>query len=192
MSWPAAIVLAGGESSRMGQSKAWIELAGQTLLARVVSTLRQSCAQVVVVARAGQSLPDHGGRRVDETGAWHGPLAGLEAGLSALGDADCCFVSGVDAPLLSGTHIDFVMSRLDEDAVVPEHNGILEPLAAAMRVAPARQICRELLAQGERRLHPVFAELRTRVVMASELPDLRVLAPCNTPAELARLRELAT
>jgi molybdenum cofactor cytidylyltransferase len=44
-----AIVLSGGDSSRMGRAKALLEIAGETFLARVVRTLRAGGADDVVV-----------------------------------------------------------------------------------------------------------------------------------------------
>src|SRR5208283_3378619 len=35
-----AVILAGGESRRMGQDKAWIKVGGESLIARVISIVR--------------------------------------------------------------------------------------------------------------------------------------------------------
>src|SRR6185369_3296222 len=43
-------VTAGGQSSRMGRDKAWLELGGTTLIARVVAALRPVTEQVTIIA----------------------------------------------------------------------------------------------------------------------------------------------
>ena len=42
------VLLAGGESRRMGRDKAWIEVAGQPLYKRSLNLLRRYCASVLI------------------------------------------------------------------------------------------------------------------------------------------------
>src|SRR5438309_1987872 len=51
------IVLCGGQSSRMGRPKAWLPIAGELMLPRVVRLLSQVVAPVVVVAAPEQDVP---------------------------------------------------------------------------------------------------------------------------------------
>ena len=44
-----AVILAGGESQRMGTNKALLEIAGQSLIERTVTRVRALCAEIVVV-----------------------------------------------------------------------------------------------------------------------------------------------
>ena len=46
----SAVILAGGESRRMGQDKAWLEVGGQSLLARAVSTVRDSGIKEILIS----------------------------------------------------------------------------------------------------------------------------------------------
>lgn len=77
----AAVVLAGGEGSRIGGDKPLRLLAGQSLLDRAVTQARRWSADVAVSFRhAGQfPLPDDIEQILDEAG--EGPLAGLQAAL---------------------------------------------------------------------------------------------------------------
>ena len=52
------IVLSGGQSTRMGTSKALLPFGDETMLQRVVRLLSTVVDPIVVVAAAGQSLPD--------------------------------------------------------------------------------------------------------------------------------------
>ena len=53
----AGVVLCGGESSRMGSPKAWLDFGGEPLLARVVRVVSEAASPVLVVAAPGQDLP---------------------------------------------------------------------------------------------------------------------------------------
>ena len=98
------LLLAGGRSSRMGENKANLTLAGQTLLARGQSLLREAgCQQVVVSGDYGlsNSLPD--------APAWQGcgPLAGIASALQRYPDVSW-LVLPVDMPAMEGA----VLARL--------------------------------------------------------------------------------
>jgi molybdopterin-guanine dinucleotide biosynthesis protein A len=86
----AGVVLCGGQSRRMGRPKAWLPLDAETLLQRIVRLVGQVAHPVVVVAAAGQPLPDLPADvwivRDERNNA--GPLEGLRAGLAALAAAN--------------------------------------------------------------------------------------------------------
>ena len=51
----SAVVLAGGESKRMGRDKAWVECNGQPLLALAVSKVRaRGIHEIFIFGRAGE------------------------------------------------------------------------------------------------------------------------------------------
>ena len=52
------IILCGGQSTRMGSSKALLPFGAETMLQRVVRLLATVVSPIVVVAAAEQSLPD--------------------------------------------------------------------------------------------------------------------------------------
>ena len=53
----SAIVLCGGESKRMGQSKALLEFEGEALLTRICRNVAEVADPVVVVSAKGQAVP---------------------------------------------------------------------------------------------------------------------------------------
>jgi molybdopterin-guanine dinucleotide biosynthesis protein A len=85
----AGVVLCGGQSRRMGRSKAWLPLGDETLLQRVVRLVREAAWPVVVVAAKGQSLPTLPAdvRMVRDERDEAGPLEGLRVGLAALAES---------------------------------------------------------------------------------------------------------
>src|SRR5690349_8268256 len=85
----AAIVLAGGGSTRMGTDKASLDWHGTTLLRRAVGIAHRAVdGPVIVVRAAGQRLPllPDGVELAQDARPDRGPLEGLAAGLDTLGD----------------------------------------------------------------------------------------------------------
>lgn len=200
----AAIVLAGGRSTRMGRPKAWLEWHGSTLLRRAAGLAGRAVDGPVVVVRApGQRLPalPPDVECVDDARPGRGPLEGLAAGLRALGArADAAFVCGVDAPLLHPALVRAVLRALDggdHDVALPHAGGHPQPLAAAYRTRVAPTVAEQLAAdrRGARdllarlrvlTLHP--ADLLADPALAAHDPALDSLASLNDPAAYAAAR----
>ena len=200
----AAIVLAGGQSRRMGQPKALLEWHGSTLVRRAVGLVgRAVSGPVVVVRAAGQALPPlpPGTEVVDDPREARGPLQGMAAGLHAIGDrAQVVFVTGVDAPLLHPALVVRVIASLGpaDDVALPQAHGHPHPLAAAYRAATVAPLIDELLAEDSLGTRPLMRRCRVRRLEAAALladpavaaldPELRSLENLNTPAEYAAAR----
>lgn len=210
-----AIVLAGGRSRRMGRDKASLPLGDKTLLQHVVTTLEACCAAIVVAGPSDTADPRSGAPASTPTGrdphtdsplgvAWvddvaefsgQGPLAGIAAGLEHLAreGMDVAVIVACDAVWISAAHVDCVTRFLqDALAAVPvsidEDDTItLHPLCGAVRVAAAREAALALLGAGERRAWQLYEHLHARHIAAEQLPDSRILWPCNTPEEWERL-----
>lgn len=201
-----AVVLAGGRSRRMGAPKAWLEVAGTTLLQRIVAELGKVCSAVVVVGSKGDSLPALPAScvRVDDApGTDHaGPLQGVAAGLAQLPGSALVYLSACDMPWVDAAHVEFMFERLEHRqelaAVVPQTEdpsgkAIVHGLASAVRCAPALVAIQELLATDARALKRLFAELACERVSAEVLPNPAVLGDCNDPEQwAAAVRSLIT
>jgi molybdopterin-guanine dinucleotide biosynthesis protein A len=186
----AGIVLCGGQSSRMGQPKCWLPVAGELMLPRVVRLLSEVVSPIVVVASPGQELPPLPADviLIRDTVPGLGPLLGLATGLTALPQGtDTAYVSSCDVPLLRPAFVRRMIELLGTSEVcVPRVNGFLHPLAAVYRreVAPTAE---RLLAAGQARLTDLCSVVRTRIVTADELTDvdgdLRSLRNVNMPED---------
>ena len=200
----AAVVLAGGRSSRMGAPKAGLEWHGSTLLRRVAGLVARGVDGPVVVVRApGQDLPrlPPSVEVVEDTAPALGPLEGMATGLAALQDrAAHAFVCSTDLPLLHPAYVRAVgRAGHSVDVALPVVDGHRQPLAACYRTSLAGR-ARELLGQG--RARPAFLlegadvrlldepELLADTALAKADPQLRSVQGVNTPEELQSLREL--
>jgi molybdenum cofactor guanylyltransferase len=194
---PAAIVLAGGRSTRMGEPKALVEWHGSPLLRRVTGVVARICDPVVVVHAAGQELPElpAGVELAVDARPDQGPLEGIAAGLRALaGRAEVAYVSSTDVPLLHPAFVRRVVALLGEASVaVPDVDGRMHPLASAMRTAVLPEVER-LLGEDRRRPAFLFDAVPTHRVSREDLladarvragdPDLDSLRNVNSPDDL--------
>jgi molybdopterin-guanine dinucleotide biosynthesis protein A len=93
------IVLAGGQSMRMGHDKAWVELAGRPLALWVLDALRAVSDHQIIVAREPGRLETLGVRVVPDRFRKRGPLTAIHAGLKAA-KSELCLVVACDMPLV--------------------------------------------------------------------------------------------
>lgn len=190
----AVIVLCGGESRRMGQSKAWLRLGPETMLQRVVRLLEPVSDRIVVVAAEAQELPElpsHVRIARDPVPAG-GPLEALKAGLEALEDsADWVYLTGTDAPFFQPGWVRRLAEQAEgHDLVLPVEHDRMHPLAALYRARPTRLAVGAMLVEGERRLSGLEARLNTRKVEVETMravdPGLKTLRNLNTPEDYDR------
>lgn len=188
------IVLCGGKSSRMGQSKAWLPWGNRTCLQQVVAVVQQAVPMVCVVAAPDQALPalPESVRIVRDPEPHFGPLSGLQNGLLDLQtEVDAVFLTGCDHPLLKSAFITHMLSELgNHDVVLPRDADHRYPLTAVYRVSVLPEVQR-LVAAQQLRLVGLLEQVASREVPAEVLrgsdPELDSLCSANTPEEYARL-----
>jgi molybdopterin-guanine dinucleotide biosynthesis protein A len=163
----AAIVLAGGRSSRFGRDKLAEPIAGRPMLDHVIDLLRPIATDIVVVASAG-AVPDVATdvSIANDDRPYEGPLAGLVAGLRSLDPGlERVLVVGGDMPTLVVPVLERLVDSLDRrEAAVLADAGGPRPLPIAVRRAPATPVAERLLETGERRLRALLGELDVDVI----------------------------
>lgn len=189
----ATIILAGGQSARMGRDKALLKAGGETILEALVQRFQGVAGEVLVCARADQSLGVSDARIVRDQFADSGPLAGLHAGLAASED-EVNFVVGCDYPLAKREVAGLLLERLgDGMAAVGEVGGRLQPLQAAYSARCLPEVERSIAA-GKRRMTEFVRELPCVRVGEDELMlvdrELYSFLNMNTPEDYARALEL--
>lgn len=191
----AAVILAGGESRRMGRDKAWVEWGGVPLVQLAVEKVRAvGVEEIMVSGRAGQ---DYSALRCpvlfDRTPGF-GPLGGIEQGLHQC-VAPLLLVFAVDLPRMSVNFLRKLVERSNRlTGVVPRLNGALEPLAA---IYPKSCHALALAAlAGTRRAARDFAEacltaraVRTLAVTRREADNFR---NWNRPSDIAAASDPAS
>lgn len=182
-----AIILAGGDSQRMGRDKASLILGEQTLLQTVAATMRQVFPEVVVSVRQPRAEVDL--PQICDEHLNGGPLAGLVAGLSQV-TTPWVFAVACDMPFV----VPAVIERLGEylsgqyQAVVPVVHGHPQPLAAFYATS-CLALMRSGLAAQQNSLRGVLKQLNVRYVDETEMldadPQLRSFFDLDTPQDVA-------
>jgi molybdenum cofactor guanylyltransferase len=131
------LLLAGGESKRMGQPKALLPVGAITLVEWLADRLGGSFAEVLVSANDPQLVPKRL-RMVRDRRAGHlGPLAGIEAGLHAATNEVLVAVA-CDMPRATSELAERLMQLSEgHDAAVPRIGGRPEPAFACYRQTAA-------------------------------------------------------
>jgi molybdenum cofactor cytidylyltransferase len=190
MKWDryAAIILAGGLSSRMGWFKPMVCLGGETLVERAVSLFRAGGLSeiLVVVGHRGRELRPilrKAGVRIIENARFQdGMFSSVSAGVRGLGSATAAFfLLPVDVPLVRT----WTLRRLL--AVHEERPGsLVHPCFRGRRghapLIPSDLVDAILGAPAEGGLKAVLARCKERAVNV-EVPDRNILFDVNSPAQ---------
>lgn len=132
------LVLAGGQSRRMGRDKALLEREGVSQLAHMVALLESHVEHVFVSTRRDQR--DEAERRryaqiVDQYEDL-GPLAGILSAMQAYPEADWLVVA-CDLPNIDDATVAHLLERRSAQhpftAYISSHDGLPEPLCAIWR-----------------------------------------------------------
>ena len=201
-----AVVLAGGQSRRMGTDKALLSLGGRTLIEAVIATVSALSREVIVVSNATQSLRHLGVRLVSDIYPGKGSLGGIYTGLrqarTPYSLVVACDMPFINLPLLRymgslASQADVVIPRASDPSRPPARGRAavtakevnLHPLHAIYAQTCQRPIER-LLAAGELRIIDFFPEVRVRYVEEAEVDRFDAahlsLFNVNTPADLAQ------
>ncbi len=186
-----AIILAGGDSQRMGSDKASLLLGGQTLLQRVIEMMQQLFPHVIVSVR--QPRPEIDLPQVCDGRLYAGPLAGLAAGLEQV-TTPWAFVVACDMPYLEPAMVELLADyRADYQAVVPVVQGHPQPLAAYYAGSCLGKLSAHLAGGGRNSLRAALEQLRVRYVDEAALlkadPALRSFFDLDTPQDVTTARE---
>jgi molybdopterin-guanine dinucleotide biosynthesis protein A len=127
----SAVILAGGKSSRMGRDKAFLEVGGQTLLARQIETVRAAGAtEVFISGRAEKEYSAFAGRVITDRFPDAGPLAGIEAALATVTNP-LLLVLAVDLPEITREFLLRLRAGCSAHVgIIPRVGKNIEPLVA--------------------------------------------------------------
>jgi molybdopterin-guanine dinucleotide biosynthesis protein A len=201
----AAIVLAGGASSRFGADKLTALLDGRPLLHHALAAVDEVAATIVIVLApdaTAPSLPVLRGRLLvaHDAAAHQGPLAGLAAGLAVLpAGVERAVLVGGDMPSLVPAVLATQLAALDADPLLGAVTLETEPpssLPMALRPSLLVPAASALLAADRRALQAVLASGPSAVVPATVWrpldPDARTLHDVDTPQDLPTPRPSAS
>jgi molybdopterin-guanine dinucleotide biosynthesis protein A len=190
----AGIILAGGQSRRMGKNKALLPLPGNeriTFVEHLAQMLVACCSQVLLVVRdqdaanAYNALPNV--CVVFDKTPGHGPLMGLYSGLSEIRSSHV-LVLAVDMPFVQPEMLTFLLAQ-------PLTDALLVPVVHAVPQVLCAIYPRSILPVIEERLHQGRRDPRSLLDVASVTyidearlrevdPQLHSFININTPEDL--------
>lgn len=187
----AAVILAGGRSSRMGRDKALIELAGAPL---VVHSIRAAAEVFERVFISGpEDLARFGCPVLADQYQGLGPLSGVFSGLKGSG-SPWVFTLPCDSPFVPPAFLRGMASLInDHDVIVPRVGGFYEPthsIYSRRCLGPVEA----LLGSGEGKILRLYDSVRVEVVgddlVDSWDPEGLAFFNVNTGEDLVRARSI--
>ncbi len=185
------VILAGGESRRMGCDKSLLPIDGARFIEHIHRRLAALFDEVILVTNSPGLYQDIPCRKVPDIYYAKGALAGIHSGLCHAGN-DQVFAVACDMPYVSAEVIgELCRFGAEADVVIPRSASGLEPLHALYhkRCLPAME---EILDRGQRRIVGFFPQVSVREVPAETWARHdgggRSFINVNTPQEYFSLR----
>jgi molybdopterin-guanine dinucleotide biosynthesis protein A len=178
------LVLAGGQSRRMGRPKALLPVGATTLIESIVTRLAPEFDHLLVAVGDPGSVPDRlRTHLVRDLHPGAGPMAGVEAGLAA-SPFDLVVAVACDMPAVTPSLLRRLVTEAGgRSAVVPRVDGRPEPACAAYRRTALEPIS-TALERGRLRAADVLNDLDVRWL---DDEDRAQFVSLNTPEDYRRL-----
>jgi molybdopterin-guanine dinucleotide biosynthesis protein A len=192
-----SIILAGGKSLRLGQSKALQIIGGKSLIQWVVDRLAILSTEIIIATARGETIPCSSAvsiKTVADIYPGKGPLAGIYSGLIASSGSRAIAV-GCDTPFLSVSLLKYMTQiRPTSDVVIPRVKEKVEPLCAVYSRSCLAPI-QGLLERNELSITKLFDMVKLRYIEEHEInnldPEHLSFFNINSQADLDKARKLA-
>lgn len=185
------VILAGGESRRMGSDKSLLPIQGARFIDHVYARLADLFDEVIIVTNAPDLYSDIPCRKVSDIYRGQGALAGIHAGLMHARQKQI-FVVACDMPFVTQDVVREICAAAEQgDLVLPISSSGHEPLHAlyAKTCLPAME---QVLATGKKRIISFFDQVRVVEFPSERLqqldPQEQSFRNINTPEEYFQLR----
>ncbi len=187
-------ILAGGQSSRMGQDKAFLMLGGRSVIERVLECVQPLSDEVTLITNTPERFRHLGYRMVGDVYPGKGSLGGIYTAIHAACNSHCLVVA-CDMPFLNAD----LLCHLTElapgyDVVIPRIEEFPETMHAVYGKACLEPIKRRLLA-GRLKIIGFFGDVRVQYVERDDVarfdPTFRSFLNINTPDDWERVQRMA-
>ena len=123
----SAIILAGGQSTRMKYNKEHLKIGSSYLIHQRITTLKKYFDEIIVVSNNKIHYKDYPVKVVSDILDGSSPIIGLHAGLHHSSN-DYNFVIACDMPFIDYSYIDYLISKItSHDAYIAQMNRFYEP-----------------------------------------------------------------
>jgi molybdopterin-guanine dinucleotide biosynthesis protein A len=186
-----AFILVGGKSTRMGQDKSQLLLAGETMVERLARELSKLTQEITLVG--ARSEPPKGLENISDVHPDWGALGGIHSALHAC-QAKWAAIVACDLPFVTGEMVSHLLQLANDndaapfDAVVPiQTDQRPQPLCGIYQKGPCLKVTETLIAIDEHTPRALLARVRTRWVSFEEIATIpgaeNFFLNVNTPAD---------
>jgi molybdopterin-guanine dinucleotide biosynthesis protein A len=125
----SGVILAGGNSSRMGTDKGVMDLNGKKVVQYVIDALKPVVDDIIIIAN-NENYSDLGLPVYNDEIKDCGPLGGIYTALQKI-KTEKAIILSCDIPFVNSSLLaDIISQSEDYDAIVPVHDGKFEPICA--------------------------------------------------------------
>ena len=185
----SGVILSGGESSRMGVNKAFIEIQGKRIIDSIVKLLSILFPEVIIVTNTPLDYACINARIVTDIFPQKGSLGGIYTGLF-YSSHPYSLVVACDMPFLRREVIEYITGKIgSNDVVIPHLSDGYHPLHAiySRRCLPFME---RLIEKDDLRIVNFFKKVRVKEVSGKDLsrvdPDFSSFININTPEDVRR------
>jgi molybdenum cofactor guanylyltransferase len=180
----SSVILAGGQSKRMGSNKALLSIRGITFIESIIQTLERRFTHIYISAGSADEYEFLTYPFIPDIFRNCGPLAGIHAALMTI-DRESLFTVTCDVPFVSENVIDLLLESIDPHRAVLAHDG--ERLHPLIGIYPrsACDVIEQYLQAGGRHVKRFLDHVGYKQVDISRFAH--EVKNCNTIAEYERM-----
>lgn len=187
-----AIILAGGNSLRMGENKAFIQIDGVPIIARIHGLFKELFEEVLIVTSQQDLFRNFDSNIHADLIPNKGALGGLYTGIF-FSSFQYSFCVACDMPFIKRSLVEFLVRNIkDEDAIVPRTRDGLQPLHAIYSKT-CLDAMKKVIDQGRHRILDFYDLVKVKIVEESDFlyldPRRESFINVNTPEELLVIRK---
>lgn len=179
------IILAGGNSNRMGQDKGLVLFQGKPFIAHIINVLAPVTNNIIIVSNH-KKHDVFQLKRITDMITDAGPLAGLYTGLHH-SKTENNIVLSCDIPLINTVILKKLIAGINENADVIQlkSEGKTMPLIALYKKR-CENVFYELLQKGERRVRIAIKQLKVKTIVL-DAAFQHYATNINTPDQLKKI-----
>lgn len=177
----SVVIQAGGESKRMGESKALVQFGGRPLICRIIERVMPSADELIITTNEPEKLqflfemyPEANMALATDVYKMRGALPGLYTALNASNNSIVAMVA-CDMVFASSSLIvaeSIEMAETGADVVVPVNKHGFEPFHATYRKESCEAAVKRAIEAGQTRVQALFSD---PLITVDEFPQEKVL-----------------
>jgi len=190
----SVVIQAGGQSSRMGQDKALVPLAGRPMIEHILTRLAGLGGETIVTTNKPEDYEYLGLPLASDEEPGAGALPGLRTALKAA-QGDNVLVLACDMPFVNRLLVEYLLGLASQaDVVVPRWEEAYQTMHAVYARKNCLRAVEKALEQGEQRMISFYSDVEVYPVPSEEIAEIdprgRSFFNVNTPEDLAEAERL--